>query len=493
MHWRVVLQLVALINLALGVSMAAPLAFGVSLGEGDVLAFGLAMAATLAVNGPVFLACRRAEAAIGHREGMLVVTLGWFSACIFAALPFYFYGLLSGNAEFSLFTNAVFESASGLTTTGATILSAIETLPHGILWWRSIIQWYGGMGIIVFSLALLPKLGVGGMQLYRAEVPGPVADKATPRIQDTARLLWQTYVVISAAQVLLLVLAGMGVFDAFCHTFTTMATGGFSTRNAGIMAFAHQPQILIVLIVFMFIAGANFGLNVAFLVNRKFTAHVRDPEFRVYTILTLAMAAIIAVFLLAKGLMDSVSDAVLHSLFNVVTIMTTTGYNSTDFEAWNTVVPVSGFLLFTAMFLGGMSGSTGGGIKTMRVWLLTKTALRELKRLVHPHGVFKVRAGERTVAEPVIAEMAGFFILYLFIYFLGVVVVSLDRVDFVTASTTVASCIGNVGPGLGRVGPTDNYGFYASWVKWFLSLLMVVGRLELYTVLVLLVPAFWKR
>ena len=493
LRWKSVIHIVARLNTGLGLSMIVPLMMALLLQEPDAPAFGLAMLITVLLNGAVVLKFRNGIPDIGHREGFAIVTLGWFSACLFAALPFYFYGQMGHVPELGRFTNAFFESTSGMTTTGATILAKISALPHASHWWRSIIQWYGGMGIIVFSLVLLPRLGVGGMQLFKAEVPGPTADKSTPRLQDTARMLWRVYILISAAEVVTLLVAGMDVFNAFCHTFTTMATGGFSPHDNGIMHYAASPAVIIVLTFFMFVAGTNFSLHMGFLLNRKFRIHLRDGEFRVYALLIAVFSALVAVLLVGNSVYDSIPEAVMHALFNVISLVTTTGYNSADFEAWGALVPAIAIIVFVTMFFGGMSGSTGGAIKTVRLWIVGKLAWRELQRLVHPRGVFTIKSGNRKVTEGVIHGIAGFFILYIAIFFAGSIVVSFSGTDFVTSATAVASCLGNVGPGLGAIGPTDNYLNLAVWVKWLLAVLMVVGRLEIYTVLVLLSPFFWKK
>ncbi len=341
MHWRAVLNILGMLNFLLGLSMIIPLFMSLIYGEDDSLAFFFAFIISVGVSSLVYFLTRRYKNTdIRHREGFAVVTLGWFSACVFAALPFFLYGMTGSAEEFSSFANSFFESASGLTTTGATILKSIQSLPHGILWWRSIIQWYGGMGIIVFSLVLLPQIGVGGLQLFKAEVPGPTADKATPRIQDTAKVLWKVYLLISAAEVFALTIAGLSPFESFCHTFTTMATGGFSTRDAGIVAFQDDYPVLVVFIFFMFVAGVNFSLHYAFLINRKFLAHIKDGEFKVYSLIVLLFAGIMASFLYFGGYYDSLGKTIVHSLFNVISLITTTGYHSADFEAWGNVFPI---------------------------------------------------------------------------------------------------------------------------------------------------------
>lgn len=485
---RVVLYVVATVNAALATSMLIPCGVSLAYGEDDWRAFLLAMALTYAVTLPVLLVARTRGDQLRHREDLLIVAAGWSSACLFCALPFWFFARGGTVLELAGFTNCFFESASGLTTTGASVLSAVESLPHGILWWRSIIQWYGGMGIIVFTLALLPQLGVGGLLLYRAELPGPTAEKSTPRLRDTAVLLWKLYALISLCEVAALCLAGMSPFDSFCHTFTTMATGGFSTRNAGVIAFADRPGILLVLTCFMVVAGTSFSLHALASSARNLRCYAADVEFRVYLATIGAITGVVALLLIVSATVHSPWSAALHALFTVVSLTTTTGYASADFERWAMAVPAIGVILFLCLFVGGMSGSTGGAIKTIRHWLVVKAAWRELKTQVHPRGVFHIKVGNRPVADRVIQESLGFVVIYVLTFLVGTTLVSLAGGDVVSSASAVASCLGNVGPGFGTIGPTETYAALAGWVKWLLSGLMIVGRLEIYTVYVLLLP-----
>lgn len=415
------------------------------------------------------------------KEGFAIVTFGWLSFSLFGSLPF----LLSGSIP--SFTNAFFETMSGFSTTGATILSDIEVLPATILFWRSLTHWIGGMGIIVLSLAILPFLGVGGMQLFKAEVPGPVADKLTPRITETAKILWGVYVLISAVEVVLLMFGGMNLFDALCHTFGTMATGGYSTRNASIGAY-NSAFIDYVIIVFMLMAGTNFALHYRFL-RGDLKAYIRNREFLVF----IAIVGLATLFIGIDTFFNHYSQAPLalrKTLFQVTSILTTTGYGTADFEQWSFG---SQFILFVMMFMGGCAGSTGGGMKIVRIFVLVKFVFAEITRLLHPHAVVPVRIGNNTVPREVVANVVGFFILFMFIFILGVLLMASMGLDMASSFGAVAASLGNIGPGLGQVGPTDNYAHIPIAGKWLLSALMLMGRLELFTVIILFSPSYWRK
>jgi trk system potassium uptake protein TrkH len=376
---------------------------------------------------------------------------------------------------------------SGFTTTGATILTNVESMPHGLLFWRSFTHWLGGMGIILLSLAILPLLGVGGMQLYKAEVPGPEHDKLSPKIKDTAKILWVVYIVISLAETILLYFGGMDLFESLCHTFGTMATGGFSTKNASI---GHYNSAFIdyVIVTFMLIAGINFSLHYqAF--RGKVSNYWKNPELIFFLTLiaggTLFIGADIHLFH-----EYSVSEAIQKSLFQTVSIITTTGYGTDDYELWGTASKV---ILFIFMFLGGCAGSTGGAMKIIRGLVLLKYGLNEIKRLIHPNAVLPVRIGHRTIPREIVSNIGGFFLIYMLLFIMGVLAMALLGLDFESAFGSVAATIGNIGPGLGSVGPTDNYAHIPVTGKWILSFMMLVGRLEIYPVIVLLTPTFWKK
>lgn len=434
------------------------------------------------IGGALSIANNKAERNIGKREGYIIVSMVWVVFSFFGLLPFYLSGAIPS------FTDAFFETMSGFTTTGSTILDDIEALPHGILFWRSLIQWLGGMGIIVFSLAILPFLGVGGMQLYVAEVPGPVAEKLSPRIADTAKRLWGIYVLYTALETLLLWAGGMTLFDAVCHSFTTMATGGYSTKQASI-AFYDSAYIQYVIILFMFVAGINFTLSYS-LLHGRVRKVFRDEEFRYYLGFVVLVSLFVAAVLFIAGDVPHVERAIRDALFQVVSVITTTGYATADYLVW---FPTLSIIMFMLMFIGGSAGSTGGGIKVVRIVLLLKNAYYELKRLIHPNAVIPVRFNSKSVSPTVITNVLAFIVIYMLIVGVSMVVMSFMGYDLDTSIGAVATCIGNIGPGLGEVGPAATFSHIPDFGKWFLSFLMLLGRLEIFTVVLLFSPYFWKN
>jgi trk system potassium uptake protein TrkH len=483
MNWGYVGYVIGALTMCVGMCMAAPLGFALYYGDAGLLPLLEAMLITVASGGVLFWVFRRQKAHIvlGHRAGMAITALGWAAAGLFGALPF----LLAGT--FPSVVDCIFESFSGFTTTGASVLSDIEAVPRSLLFWRSLTHWLGGMGIIVLSLAILPFLGVGGMQLYRAEVPGPVPDKLKPRIRDTAMLLWKVYLLFSAVQTVLLMLGGMDLFDALCHTFGTMATGGFSTRNASIAAY-DSVYIHLVIIAFMFAAGINFALHFLLLAGKP-RVLLRDSEFKVYAGFIVLFTIVITIATWTS-VYDEPGRALLDSTFQVVSIMTTTGYATADYEQWPYLCQA---LLLFCMFVGGSAGSTGGGMKVMRIVLLVKTAYQELLRLIHPRVVSHVKFGRKVVPPETLSSIWGFFILWLSLFFVTTFIVAASGVDVLTSFGAALACIGNIGPGIGLVGPTDNYAGMPELAKWVLVFCMVLGRLEIYTIIVLLVPEFWRK
>jgi len=408
------------------------------------------------------------------------VGLGWAVVAAFGALPYVFAGTFGG------YTDAFFESISGFTTTGASVMANIEANPRGILLWRSLTQWLGGMGIVLLSLAILPVLGVGGMQLFRAEMPGPTQDRIAPRIKVTARILWEVYLLFTVAEILLLTFGGLSVYDATTHAFTTMATGGFSVKNASIGAY-HTPYVQVVITLFMLIAGTNFYLHYRAL-RGNFAAVYRDREFLFYV--SVVAAGILLIWLdLCLRANTPTPTALRLASFQAVSITTTTGYSTADFDQWPHLART---VLFVLMFTGGGAGSTGGSIKHVRILLLVKAAVAELSKLIHPHAVIQVRLGGKPVSQGVLAGVTSSVFLYLGIFALGSVVMACLGLDLVSAVASVAATLGNIGPGFGSVGAARNYAHVPDIGKWLLSGFMLVGRLELYTVLVLLVPRFWK-
>jgi trk system potassium uptake protein TrkH len=484
MKIKSVFRVLSFLLVILSAAFLIPMFISLALGEKDASAFFISILVALASGVFIYLITRK-SLDIGIKESFGIVTFGWTVLAFFGCLPLYFYGKLSGNIL--SFTDCYFEIMSGFTTTGASILTNIEVLPKGILFWRSMCHWFGGMGIIVLTIAILPLIGVGGMQLFRAEAPGPVSDKITPRIKDTAKILWGVYVLFTVIEALLLWVGGMTLFDAFCHTFGTLATGGFSTKNASIGHY-HSVFIQSVIIFFMFVAGANFTLHFQAL-RGKPISYIRNREFLVYTIILICFSTMIGLDLILRcGY--TVGKSILSSLFQVVSIGTTTGYVTDDFEKWT---PFCRFLLFVLMFIGGCGGSTGGGMKVSRIIILFKYAISRMQNLIHPQGIFKVRVGGHVVREPILMTVSGFFILFFISFGLSVVILSLLGIDFQTAIASTVACLGNIGPGLGGVGPTDNYAWLPAVGKWVLIVCMLLGRLEIYTVLLLFVPETWKK
>lgn len=428
-----------------------------------------------------FLTQRDKNKELKKRDGYLIVTLGWLSMSFFGTLPFILSGSIPG------FTNAFFETISGFTTTGASILNDIESLPKGILFWRSLTQWIGGMGIIVLAVAILPLLGIGGMQLFVAEAPGISPDKMKPRIKEVAKRLWLIYLGLTMAECVLLMFGGMTFFDAINHSLTTMATGGFSTKNASI-AHYNSAYIHYVIILFMFLAGTNFTITY-FGLKGRFLKVWQNEEFRNYLILTVLLSIFIAFFVFSSN-WEGFEKSFRDSLFQVVSIITTTGYITADYTMWAPFLTVIFFLL---MFVGASAGSTAGGIKIVRHTLLFKNSFLEMKRQLHPSAVIPVRHNGQAVSRDITYNVLAFVMIYVLVYAIGVFLISFTGVDFNTALGAVATSLGNIGPGLGDVGPVNNFSSITPFGKWLLSVLMLLGRLELFTVLMLLNPNYWSR
>jgi trk system potassium uptake protein TrkH len=485
MNLRGVGRVLGFLLLVTAGAQVLPLLVDLIYGEGDWHVFlWTALCGTAAGSGLMYLG--RGAPDLRHREGFAIVTLGWIAVGLLGAVPY----LLSGTIP--SVTDAVFESISGFTTTGSTIMTDIEGVGaahHAVLFWRSLTQWLGGMGIVVLALAILPLLGVGGMQLFRAEAPGPSPDRLTSRISETARLLWSVYVLITLSEALLLMFpGGLTPFDAVCHAFTTMATGGFSTLDGSIGGFGSATVEWIVT-VFMFMAGVNFSLHYLALTGRV-RAYWRDEEFRFYVkVMGGAMLALLLV-LVPSGAAGGLLDALRTAAFQVVSIGTTTGYGSADYLLWP---PLTHVVLLLLMIVGGCAGSTGGGIKMVRVLLLLKHAHAEMKKLVHPRAVYTLWFNERSLPSSLPTQVLGFMQLFLLVFVLGLLMLTLAGRDLVTAIGATAATLGNIGPGLGDVGPACNFAFLTGFEKWLLTLFMLIGRLELYTVLVLLLPATWRK
>ena len=480
--WSTIVHLLGYFVLGVVVFLTVPLGLALWEGDGGTLALLAALLSGLVAGGVGGFVFRPKVHEINRREGILIVVLAWVALVTLGALPYYFSPYFPG------FTDAFFESISGFTTTGATILTDIEGLPRSLLLWRALTHWLGGMGIIVLGIAVLPLLGTGGMELYRAEFSGAHSEKLKPRIAETALALWKIYVAFTLAEYVALRWAGMTSFDAVCHSFATMATGGFSTKASSIESF-QSPAIEYVIIIFMILAGINFTQHYRLFVERKARSFLQDPEIRYY-----ALGIVIAATGVSLSLMfysaTSVSDAFRQSLFQVVSILTTTGFSSVDFELW----PAFGtFVLLVLMFIGGCTGSTAGGMKTARIVMLLNVVGREFKRMTERRGVFAVRFGGKAVSEDTVASVLNLVYLAFIINFSACLILTAAGVDLMTAFSAVAASMFNIGPGLGSVGPAENYAHLPGLVKWVLSFCMLAGRLEFYTVLVIFTPMFWRK
>ncbi len=478
---RTIIRILGLILVTEGFFMMLCIPLGLWFGEGDIWHFVLSGGITLLAGLSAFLPVRKAPIELSRRDGYLIVTGGWILFSLFGTLPFILTGSIPG------FTDAFFETISGFTTTGASILNDIESLSHGVLFWRSLTQWLGGMGIILLTLLILPFLGIGGMQLFSAEVPSPTPDKLHPHVKETAQRLWLIYVVFTLLETALLWAGDMKLFDAVCHSLTTMATGGYSTKQASI-AYWNSPYIHYVITFFMFLAGTNFTLSY-FAMHGQFRKVWVNEEFRWYLGFIGGFTAVITIgLILTRG--DGAELSFRHALFQVVSILTTTGYATTDYLTW---VPWMGVLIFILMFFGGSAGSTGGGPKVMRIVVMLKNSTQELKRMIHPNAVIPVRLNRHAVAESVVTSVLAFIAFYGIIAVISMAIMSAMGNDFMTSVGAVAATLGNIGPGIGQVGPSLNYADIHPAGKWFLSFLMLVGRLELFTVLVIFSPMFWRR
>jgi len=482
-HLPVIFKVLSLLSAIVSLSMVWPLGWSLWDGSSDGKAFLLSISAGLIFSAVLFMAGKNADYNdIGVKDGFLVVSLTWIFVSLIGALPFYLGGTVP------TFADAFFESASGFTTTGASVLSDIEAVPRGILFWRSLTHWLGGMGIIVLSLAILPFLGVGGMELFKAEVPGPIPEKITPRIQQTALYLWGVYAFLTVAETVLLLLGGMNLFESLTHTFGTVATGGFSplNRSVGQYGSAYFDWIITV---FMFLSGINFVLHYR-LLRGHFRPLARDDEFRTYLWIVLFCIAVISADLLFRGNYDSIAEALRYSAFQVVSIITTTGFATADFELWPSFTQL---ILLLLMFAGACAGSTGGGMKILRLLILSRHTRAELKRVLHPHAVISVKVGGKVIDTRIQSSVTSFLILYVAVFIAGVFFMTSLGMDMESAMSGVAASLGNVGPGLGSLGPMDNYSAVPEAGKWLFSLLMLMGRLELYTVLLLFFPGTWRK
>ena len=481
-NWPTILKLLGHIILGISVCLIFPLGIALFSRDGGTTPLLSALLTGIILGGLAVITLRPARHEITRKEGVLLVVLAWMAAVIIGALPYWY------SSYFSSFTDAFFESMSGYTTTGATILLDIEALPHSLLFWRALTHWLGGMGIIVLGIAILPLLGAGGTALYRAEFSGARSEKLKPRIAETAIALWKIYAGFTLLEYIALRFAGMTAFDSICHSFATMATGGFSTRAASIESFS-SPLIEYIIIIFMIIAGFNFTIHYRFLVKRELKVFFRDSESTTYFIITLVATLGITLSLLF-GMHYSGADSFRLALFQVVSIMTTTGFSSADFELW---APFAQFVLLALMFVGGCTGSTAGGMKVSRIMLLRQVVGREFRRMTERRGVFSVWKDGRAVPESTISSLLNLVYLAFIVNFAGCLVLTATGVDLMTSLTAVTASMFNIGPGFGDVGATDNYGHLPAIAKWVLSFCMLAGRLEFYTALVIFSRSFWRK
>ncbi|TVQ37527.1 MAG: TrkH family potassium uptake protein [Spirochaetaceae bacterium] len=483
MNVALILRIVSVLLFMIACFMLIPAGVAWYYGEHAALAgFLLPILGAFAAASLLFFLLRNADRQLRPRDGFILVGLAWVSAAALGALPF----RLSGTIP--RYVDAFFETMSGFTTTGATILIDIEALPYSMLFWRSLTHWLGGMGIIVLTVAVFPLLGVGGLQLMKAEAPGPSVDKITPKVTETAKILWLIYLGLTVLQTTLLLLGGLDLFEALTHTFGTLATGGFSPRAASVGHYS-SAYVHVVITVFMILAGTNFFLYYKAL-TRQFSSVLRDTEWKSYLGVFATASLVIALILMRSGAYSGFGQSLRYAGFQAASILTTTGYATTDFALWPQAAQV---VLFTLMFFGGCAGSTGGGIKIVRIVTLAKQAVHEMKYLLHPRGVFQITFGGQPVRKNVLYAISGFVFLYLILLLLTSLVVASGGFGIITSFTTALATLGNIGPGFGRIGPSENYAFFQDYIKWYLSFIMMTGRLEVFTILVIFTPAFWRN
>ena len=482
MRWRYISRIIGILLVFLSLSIIAPLLVSL-LHKESVSPFIWSIAIILFTGLFLIILSKKLsdDDYINQKEGMATVALAWTAIGLFGALPFYF------SPDFTNFTDAVFESISGFTTTGSSVMTNIEGSGFGLLFWRSLIQWLGGMGIIVLSMAILPFLGVGGIQLYKAEVPSPVPDKLTPRLSDSAKILWLVYAGFTILEIVFLLAGGMPLYEATCHALTTLPTGGFSTKNASIAQY-NSLYFDTVITVFMIIAGINFTLHYQML-RGKTLAFWQDTECRFFLGIVLVLTLIVS-WDIYGSVYGTFIDAIRVAGFQVVSIVTTTGYATADYEKFPGLSQV---LLFVCMFIGGSAGSTGGGMKCARILVCFKYCYRELFKIIHPRSIRQVKINNILISDDVLRSILGFLALYIGLFVLSSILLSFMGLDMMTSFGAVAACIGNIGPGFGSVGPAENFAHLPVLAKWLLAWCMLLGRLEIYTVIILFVPEFWRK
>ncbi len=481
MNYRLVLSILGIVLMGEAASMLPSTAIAFLTGDGDLKAFLFSTLITFCA-GILFSLLQPRSAKMQARDGFATVALSWILLSLFGALPYFFSGVLPN------YIDAVFETVSGFTTTGASVFTFIEGQPRGILFWRAQTQWMGGMGVLVLTLALLPKLGEGSVYLMRAESPGPIKSKLTPRLADTAKILYSIYIGLTVGEVICLRLAGVNWYESIIHAFSSISTGGFSTRNASIASF-DSIVIEWIIIIFMFLSGINFSL-LFFALRRNFKAVFESEELRSYTLMALVASGLIVADVFVHMAQLPTPQSVTDAIFQVVTLMTTTGYMTYDYVQWPTFSQV---VLILVMFAGACAGSTAGGIKQIRVVLLIKNLRREVQRILRPRQITTIRSDGDRVDEPILSGISLFFFAYILLLMIGTLVVAWDNVGFDSAFGASLTCISNVGPAFGVLGPTANFSVLSGFSKLFMSALMLLGRLEIMPLLLLLFPTLWKK
>lgn len=482
MNFRLILNIIGIVLIFISLFMLLPVVVSLLYKQDDIVPLIKSFIITLSTGSLLYLLTKRhKKEEIEHRDAFIVVTFSWIAVALFGSIPY----ILSGT--FQSFTDAFFESMSGFTTTGSSVLMDIEAVSKGILFWRSLTQWIGGMGIILFAIAILPLLGTGGMQLFKAEVPEISVDKLRPRIIDTAKALWFIYVGLTSIAAIFYMAGGMSLYDAVCHAFTTMAIGGFSTKNASIAHF-QSPFIEYTVSAFMILAGINYSLYY-FVFRGKIGRLWRSSEFRFYLFIA-TIATILMTLNTWKSSYDTIGDSFRYSLFQTISLMTTTGYTTANYEMWS---PFAQAFLIMLMFFGGMIGSTCGGIKQVRILLMLKQGYREIYQLIHPRAVTTVTLDGRFLTKEMLGSIWGFLFLFILVCVIAILGMTAIGTDIITSVTTVISAMSNVGPAFGDAGPAKNYASILDTGKWILIFCMLTGRLEVYTVLILFVPHFWKK
>ena len=483
MHSKIILKVFGLLLMVYSISLLPPIMISLYYQDGGFFAFSEVLLGVLFTGLVIWYPVRNYSKELKIRDGFIIVVMFWTVLGFAGALPFY----IDQNVPLSL-TDSIFESFSGLTTTGATVIIGLDELPHAVLWYRQQLQWMGGMGIIVLAVAILPMLGIGGMQLYRAETPGPVKDtKIAPRISETAKALWYIYLGLTIVCAVSYWLAGMSWFDAFGHSFSTVAIGGFSTHDASIGYF-NNINIEIITMIFMVLSGINFALHFTAFRHLSPRPYFFDPEFKAYAGLLIGSAIIVVIYLYAEDIYPTWQEAIRYGLFQTISLATTTGFANADFSIWPGFLPI---MLIFMSFIGGSAGSTAGGMKVIRFILLFKQGMREISGLLHPNAIMPVKLSGKTIPEKVMTAVWGFFSVYVFTFAILMLIVMALGVDQVTAFSAIAAMMNNLGPGLGDV--AANYQSMSDPVKWVLTFAMLLGRLEIFTLLVLFTAAFWRK